>query len=151
MRKHLIGGLNIIFWTFQTILLIGVMILEDLSGKRMGVQRHVLHKESIYGSTYFTPELMRIYMGILIVLSICTLLLFTYSILKKKNNVIIKWSITTAAISLSAFTFILTTTREDFRAYHYFLMALLVVVGLHYLRLLIGIISYSSKHTKNLI
>ncbi|SNS83583.1 hypothetical protein SAMN05446037_102333 [Anaerovirgula multivorans] len=140
MKKNLASiVINTMFWLIQMAILGGVIILEDLAGKKMGVLRHVIRRENIYASTYFTPGLMRIYIGILVVLGIFSLLLSVYSIDKRKNKVIKRWSITTAVVNLGALIYIVYMNSQDLKAYHYFLIVTFAIVGIHYIRLLIGI------------
>ncbi|MCC5908855.1 MAG: hypothetical protein JJT76_00210 [Clostridiaceae bacterium] len=153
MKKNLTGiVINTLFWLVQIVILVGVIALEDVAGKKMGVLRHVTYKKSVYESTYFTPDLMRLYTWILVLLGIFALLLSVYNIVKGKNKIIKRWSMTTVAINLGGLLYIIMVDSQALRAYHYFLIVTFIIVGLHHTRLLIGIITFdNSKMKKELL
>jgi hypothetical protein len=115
----------------QFSVIIGAMVLEDFSTKRMGVARYLVYKKQEFESTYFTGALMNLYTLILVIgAAVCTFLLMI--LWKKRKGV---FSLIFAIIA-NLGVIILIQLSPQLQAYHFFLIGTFIVIIIQYIRIL---------------
>ena len=120
--------LYLLFTVIQVLLLIGSYIFNSLIPKKMGLYRHVLHKNNVFESTYPIQTLKVIFTLSLILISV----ILIYLLLKKikfnkdlKSNyiyLIVELCIVSALILLFVFL-----GSSVFKGYYYICIAILAI------------------------
>ena len=78
MMLKIIGRLT--FLILQFLVIIAAVVLEDLSTKKMGVNRFLLFRKEKYAELFLSPEQLKIH-GILFILSKVTLQAYPFFVL----------------------------------------------------------------------
>ncbi|MCB2291118.1 hypothetical protein LGK97_15410 [Clostridium sp. CS001] len=114
--------------TLQMIILIIPTVLQYLSDKKMGVKRYLIFKKMLFSREIFTPGLIFTFklMLILGVIIISILLIICY--IKKINNNLLKPAIKVTILNLIAIVVIFSKQLEVLVTYHFFLIAIFIIV-----------------------
>lgn len=114
-------------------------MLEYLSDKKMGVARYLIYKNQLFERQFFNAEQLYLYKLIVATGLVISLLVLFYSILRIQNSRI-TWSILIAVV---VNTFLLLMMFKDgiqLKAFPFFLLALVIIVAIQYLRFILQII-----------
>jgi hypothetical protein len=131
----------------QVIILIFPIVLQYLSNKKMGVKRYLVFKRSILLKEIFTPNLMFMYKLVLILGIIVGISILIYYSINKVNSALIKPSIKVTILNFIAMIFVLSKHFEELLTYHFFLIAIFVIIILQYIKFYSD--WYHSKNIKN--
>lgn len=119
---------SILFLILQFLVLIGAVILEELSDKKMGVARYLAFKKVMYAETLFTPELLKVYMVILVGGCIICLVLFIVKVRKSMERK--TRSLLLAAVYHLIGIYLLSAYQLS--AYPFFLFGIMIVIIFQY-------------------
>ena len=120
--------------TLQVFLLTIPIVLQYLSDKKMGIKRYLVFKKSIFLKGTFTPNLMFMYKLVLILGIIIGIALLIYYSIKKVNSALIKSSIKVTIMNFVAMVFVFSKHFEELLTYHFFLIAIFVIIILQYIK-----------------
>lgn len=131
--------------TLQTLILIPPIVLQYLSDKKMGVKRYLIFKKSIFPKEIFTTNLMGMYKLMLILGIIIGIALLVYYSIKKVNRALAKSAIKVIILNFIAIVFVFLKQFQGLLTYHFFLIAIFVIIILQYIK------SYSTwYHSKSI-
>lgn len=136
-----------IFYILTTILeillLIGAYMVNYFTHKKMGMLRHVVHKNYVWENKYPIETIQYISIIALIILMLLVLILY----IKRKSK--LKKIVTTMSITMVIFVlfftgFILIYSAEEIRAFYYmsFMIGLMTLIQI--IKTFIGIIWYKN-------
>lgn len=127
-----------LFQTMLTIIqflsIICVIVLEYYSSEKMGVARYLVYKKQVFETTLFTPEMLNIDTYIFLAGAIICLILL---MVKAKGSGLGKF------ISLSVATFanimgiIFLRIGTQLYAYHFFILGIMAVIVIQYIKLIV--------------
>ena len=140
------GKIKSIFYILTTILeillLIGAYMVNSFTNKKMGMSRHVIHKNYVWENQYPITNIQYTYIVALILLAIFVLVLY----IKRKNilrKIVTVMSIT-MVISVVLFTgFTLIYSTEEIRAFYYISFILGLATLIQIIKTLIGVVWYN--------
>lgn len=137
-----------IFYTIITILqvcmLIGAYMVNYFTHKKMGMLRHIVHKNYVWENTYPIETIKYTVIISLIVLMIGVLILY----LKRKTNLnkIVTVMAVVMIICVLSFTgFTLTYSAEEMRAFYYVSTILGIMTLVQIIKTFIGIIWFKKE------
>jgi len=119
--------------TLQILTLSIPIVLQYLADKKMGVKRYLVFKKMILTKEIFTPKLMFMFKFLLILGIIIGIVILISYFIKKKNGGLLKTAIKVIILNLLAICFIFSKQAEGLLAYHFFLIAIFIVIMLQYL------------------
>jgi hypothetical protein len=135
MKKKLIETVTkILISTLQVLILLPPMVLQYLSDKKMGVKRYLIFKKSILPKELFTTNLMFMYKLMLILGIIIGISLLMYYSIKKVNRTLAKSAIKVIILNFIAMVFIFSSHSQGLLTYHFFLIAIFVIIMLQYIK-----------------
>lgn len=116
-------GLYIIALFIQSISVIAVLVLQYLTGKKAGVMHHIYYRKYQYEQTFFSPENIRNYSIVVIVIAIIAAYICIKAFKKNKSN----WTKSQhMALLINILILLYIMNSSFFKAlvsYHYFIMA----------------------------
>lgn len=121
----------------QLIILIAPIALQYLSDKKMGVERYLVFKKEMFPKEIFTTDIMVMYKITLILGIIIGIALLMHYSNKKKNSILVKPAIKIIILNLLAIFYVFSKQFEGLVTYHFFLIAIFVILILQYLKVLI--------------
>ena len=137
--------IKILSSTLQVLILLPPIVLQYLSDKKMGVKRYLIFKKSIFPKEVFTTNLMFMYKLMLILGIVIGIVLLVYYSIKKTNGVLVKSAIKVILLNFIAVVFAFSEIFEGLLTYHFFLIAIFVIIILQYIK------SYSTwYYSKNI-
>lgn len=119
--------------TLQALILIIPIVLQYLSDKKMGVKRYLIFKKMIFSKEIFTPRLMFMFKLMLILGVIIGIIILISYFIKKKNSDLVKSAIRIIILNLLAIGFVFSKQFEGVLTYHFFLIAIFVIIILQYI------------------
>lgn len=130
--------IKILLTIFQILILIPSVVLQYLSDKKMGVNRYLVFKKTMFSKEIFTPDVMLMFKIMLILgMTICIVFL-AYHSLRKINNNSAKALLKLTLLNLVGIFYVFSKQFETMLAYHFFLIAIFVIIILQYLKLFLG-------------
>jgi hypothetical protein len=123
-----------IITTFQVLIVMIPIILQYLSDEKMGVKRYLIFKKMVFSKEMFITEFMFKFMLILGVIIGIGLLINYY--INKRNNAIAKYAIKVIILNLIAIVFIFSKQFEGLLTYHFFLIAIFIIIIMQYIKAL---------------
>lgn len=138
-----------IFYILTTILevlfLIGAYMVNYFTHKKMGMLRHVIHKNYVWEEKYPITNIQYSSIIALIVLMLLVLILYMKrkSILKK---IVAIMNITMVIFVLFFTGFILAYSAEEIRAFYYISFMLFVVTLIQIIKTFIGVIWFKNEN-----
>ncbi|AKN32006.1 hypothetical protein Ccar_14495 [Clostridium carboxidivorans P7] len=133
----MVNKIKIILTIMQMIVLIPGIVLEYLSDKKMGVIRYLVFKKQVYEQGIFNSSLMNMYKSILIAAFFIVIIMIIYKSIKIKSNKFIKSGLSTIIINLLCMIFIASKKAVALEAYHFFVIAIFIIVILEYLKFIL--------------
>ncbi len=130
MKNRLI---KIIVTIIQLFVLVPPIVLQYLSDKKMGVNRYLVFKKRIFAKEMFTPNLMFFYKTILILGIIMGSIAFVYYLKNTKNSILKKLLLNSTILNLIAAACVFSSGFKELLAYHFFLIAIFVVIILQWI------------------
>jgi len=118
----------------QVILLIIPIVLQYLSDKKMGVKRYLVFKKMIFSKEIFTTRLMFMIKFMLIFGVIIGIVLLIHYSIKKVNIALVKSAFKVFILNSIAICFVFSKQFEGLLAYHFFLIAIFVIIILQYIK-----------------
>ena len=139
--------IKILSSTLQVLILFPPIVLQYLSDKKMGVKRYLIFEKSIFTKEIFTTNLMYMYKLMLIFGIIIGIALLVYYSIKKVNSALVKSAIKVIILNFIALVFAFSEPFEGLLTYHFFLIAIFVIIILQYIK---GYITwYNTKNIKH--
>lgn len=126
--------IRILICTLQVFILIPPIVLQYLSDKKMGVKRYLIFKKSIFPKEIFTSDLMFMYKVMLILGIIIGIILLVYYSIKKVNRALVKLAINVIILNFIAVVLVFSKPFEGLLTYHFFLIAIFVIIILQYIK-----------------
>jgi hypothetical protein len=117
----------------QLICIIGAVGLEIYATKKMGVSRYLIYKKTVFETTLFTPFLTNLYTFLFIFGAFISIVLLVVKAGKREKVI----SLFEAAIANLAGVGLLTIKME-LAAYHFFLIAIMIVTTIQYVKIIIN-------------
>ena len=139
--------IKILSSTLQVLIFFSPIILQYLSDKKMGVKRYLIFKKSIFAKEIFTTNLMSMFKLMLILGIIIGIVLLVYYSIKKVNSALVKSAIKVIILNFIAMVFAFLEPFEGLLTYHFFLIAIFVIIILQYIKSYIT--WYNSKNIKH--
>ncbi|MEW8956741.1 hypothetical protein [Clostridium sp.] len=129
-----------ILYILQIAILIPSIVLEILSKEKMGVMRYLVYKNDVLQQGAFNSNLIRIYSGILIVISLALIIYGLRNIGKIRGYSLI---VIIGAIAFSIMTVVSfnLTYMQGMLAYHFFLISFLVITVIQYIKIIVVLIN----------
>ena len=127
-------AIKILCSALQVLIMIVPVVLQYLSDKKMGVKRYLIFKKSIFSKEVFTTNLMFMYKLMLILGIIIGIVLLIYYFIKKANSALVKSAIKVIILNFIAIVFIFLKHFEELITYHYFLIAIFIIIILEYIK-----------------
>lgn len=118
----------------QVLMLIAPIILQYLSDKKMGVKRYLIFKQGVFSKEIFTTNAMFM-LKIMLILGISIgIVILAYYSLKKINNFLVKPLLKLIIVEIVAIFCVFTKQFEELLTYHFFLIAVFVIVILQHIK-----------------
>lgn len=136
----MVNKIKIILTIMQMIVLIPGIVLEYLSDKKMGVIRYLVFKKQVYEQGIFNSSLMNMYKSLLIATFFIVIIMIIYKSIKIKSNKFIKTGLSTIIINLLCIIFIASKKALALEAYHFFVIAIFIIVILEYFKFILDFI-----------
>ncbi|AWI06421.1 hypothetical protein [Clostridium drakei] len=121
----------------QIIVLIPAIVLEYLSDKKMGVVRYLVFKRQVYEQGIFNLRLMNIYKNLLIITFFIVIIMIIYKSIKTRSNKFIMSGLITIIINIFCVIFIISKRSVALEAYHFFIIAIFIIIILQYFKLIL--------------
>ena len=122
MMLKIIGRLT--FLILQFLVIIAAVVLEDLSTKKMGVNRYLLFSKEEYAELFLSPERLKIY-GILFIVGIIVCFILFIANMKKGSSILL--AIIYQIIGL------IILSKVTLQAYPFFVLGIWIVIIFQYL------------------
>ena len=132
VNKIIINLIN----TLQVFLLTIPIVLQYLSDKKMGVNRYLVFKKMILSKDALVINLVLILKVILILGLIIGVVLLVCYFIKKSNRALVKSIIKIITLNFIGICFTFLDQFEGLLTYHFFLIAIFVIIILQYLKFL---------------
>ncbi|AKA72448.1 hypothetical protein [Clostridium scatologenes] len=136
----MVNKIKIILTIMQMIVLIPGIVLEYLSDKKMGVIRYLVFKKQVYEQGIFNSSLMNMYKSLLIATFFIVIIMIIYKSIKIRSNKFIKSGLSTIIINLLCIIFIASKKALALEAYHFFVIAIFIIVILEYFKFILDFI-----------
>lgn len=127
--KNIIGRL--IFFIVQFLVLGAAVVLENLSSKKMGVNRYLLFKKNTYGDTILTPERLKLYTVILIVGFIVCLILFMVKNKRERKSSLLFFAAIYNVVGIILLSF------QNLNAFPFFIFGIFIAITFQYIWMII--------------
>lgn len=134
--------IKILITIVQVFILIPPVVLQYLSDKKMGVKRYLVFQKEILPKEIFTDKIMIIYKFILILGIIISITLLIHYSIMRLNSSLKKSVIRIIIFNLLASFYVFSKLFDGLLAYHFFLIAIFVIIILQYIKILLH---YSSQ------
>ena len=128
MMLKIIGRLT--FLILQFIVIIAAVVLEDLSTKKMGVNRYLLFSKEEYAELFLSPERLKIY-GILFIVGIIVCFILFIVNMKKGSSILL--AIIYQIIGL------IILFKVTLQAYPFFVLGIWIVIIFQYLWIVMSV------------
>lgn len=128
MMLKIIGRLT--FLILQFIVIIAAVVLEDLSTKKMGVNRYLLFSKEEYAELFLSPERLKIY-GILFIVGIFVCFILFIVNMKKGSSILL--AIIYQIIGL------IILFKVTLQAYPFFVLGIWIVIIFQYLWIMMSV------------
>ncbi|MBB6215510.1 hypothetical protein HNQ80_001599 [Anaerosolibacter carboniphilus] len=126
-------------FTFIQIILVGaVSTIENLSHKKMGVMRHLVYRNHVFQTTWFTSELMYLYRIILIACFVIHLGSLIKN-LKYAGKTFLTSHLITLGVNLSL---VLLFFNSGLSAYYYWIITALICLVIQYFKMIMHIVAF---------
>lgn len=120
-------GLYIIALFIQSISVIAVLALQYLTNKKAGVMHHIYYRKYQYEQTFFSPNNIRIYTILVIIIAIIAAYI-CIKVFRENKNSWIKSQHIILLINILILIYIMNSSIfKALLSYHYFIMAFGVV------------------------
>lgn len=145
MKKNFwIVVLKNIITILQVLMLVPPLLLQYLSDRKMGVMRYLVFKKDVFAKEIFTLSFTFTYRNLLF-LGIIFCMIFLISSYNKRINRSFKEPIITLFLCNSICLFYASYYKfQILMAYHFFLIAFLIIIILQYVKIVIAALIYSS-------
>jgi hypothetical protein len=120
--------------TLQVLILIIPIVLQYLSDKKMGVKRYLIFKKMIFSKEIFATRLLFMFKVMIILGLIVGIVLLIHYTVKKINNALVKSLIVVIIFNLLAICFVFSEQFQGLLAYHFFLVAIFIIIILQYIK-----------------
>lgn len=127
--------IKILFTIMQILILIAPLLLQYLSDKKMGVKRYLVFKKAMFSKGIYTSDMIFALKIMLILGSIICIVLLLIYYLKKRSNTCVKPLFIVTFINIVADAFVFSKGFEKLLAYHFFLIAISVIIILQYFKI----------------
>src|SRR3954451_13351892 len=124
----IIGRLT--FLILQFLVIIAAVVLEDLSTKKMGVNRYLLFSKEEYAELFLSPERLKIY-GILFIVGIIVCFILFIVNMKKGSSILL--AIIYQIIGL------IILSKVTLLAYPFFVLGIWIVIIFQYLWIVMSV------------
>lgn len=128
--------ISVILLSIELCLILAVIVLENLSARKMGVMRSLVYRNKVLKEGFFSTEMLNIY---LLVLIFCTGTILAVSLIKlfknKSSRRLKKLSLLITLI-IAGIIFLFSSRIREFSAYYFFLIAIFINILLEFLRLI---------------
>ncbi|MEN2256462.1 hypothetical protein AAIB48_01300 [Paraclostridium benzoelyticum] len=126
----------------QIAIIVGSFIIQYLTNIKAGVMHHVYFKRYVFENGIFSNSNIKIESNILIVISLILLIFSIYVFFNKKNMKFLKIQLVIGIIvALSLYIIINSNYFISKLAYHYFIIAFALTLGIQILIILLNYIS----------
>lgn len=129
--------------TLEILLLVGAYMVNYFTHKKMGMLRHVVHKNYVWEDKY--PIQTMQYIAIIALITLMLLVLILY--MKRKvrlKKIVTTMSITMVILVLFFIGFILIYSAEEIRAFYYISVMLGLMTLIQIIKTFIGVIWYKN-------
>jgi hypothetical protein len=116
----------------QCLIILAVFLLEKFSSAKMGVARYLVYKKQVFQTTLFTPSLLNLYL-LAFTLGAVACLMFMIGKVKRGESVVPL--LVAMLANTSGVIFLLL--KVDLAAYHFFLIGIMVITVIQYIKALI--------------
>lgn len=127
----------------EVLLLIGAYMVNYFIKTRMGMMRHVVHKNYVWESTYPIETIKYVSITALVILMAIVLILY----MKRKSNLkkIVNTMVITMVVVVLSFTvFLLIFSAEKIRAFYYISAIFSLLTLIQIIKTFIGVILYKN-------
>lgn len=131
---------NYVLTVMQILALSAAIVLEYLSGKKMGVMRYLVFKRRMYELTIFTPHLAILYKILLVIGAIGCCILVIHCIYKRWGRHPMTLIVQALIMNMIGVAFSFFVNIEQLMAYYFFLIAVFIIVVLQYIKLTLKIV-----------
>ena len=129
--------IKILITIVQLFILIPPILLQYLSDKKMGVKRYLVFQKEMLPKEIFTDKIMFIYKFILILGIIISIVIVIHYSIMRLNSALKKSAITIIILNLLASFYVFSKLFDGLLAYHFFLIAIFVIIILQYIKILL--------------
>lgn len=129
--------IKVLITIVQVFILIPPLVLQYLSDKKMGVKRYLVFKRAMYPKEIFTTSLMGVYKFMLILGIIISIILLIHYSIKKVKCTFVKSLTKIIILNLLAIFCVFSKQFEGLLTYHFFLIAIFVIIILQYTKVLL--------------
>lgn len=129
--------------TIEILLLVGAYMVNYFTHKKMGMLRHVVHKNYVWEDKYPIQTIQ--YIAIIALITLMLLVLILY--MKRKvrlKKIVTTMSITMVILVLFFIGFILIYSAEEIRAFYYISVMLGLMTLIQIIKTFIGVIWYKN-------
>ncbi|CEI73047.1 Hypothetical protein FRIFI_1513 [Romboutsia hominis] len=129
--------------TLEILLLVGAYMVNYFTHKKMGMLRHVVHKNYVWEDKYPIQTIQ--YIAIIALITLMLLVLILY--MKRKvrlKKIVTTMSITMVILVLFFIGFILIYSAEEIRAFYYISVMLGLMTLIQIIKTFIGVIWYKN-------
>jgi hypothetical protein len=146
MKKRAVNKIIInLFTTLQVFLLTIPIMLQYLSDKKMGVNRYLVFKKMILSKDALVIKLVLMLKVILILGLIIGVVILACYFIKKLHIALVKSIIKIITLNLIGICFAFLDKFEGLLTYHFFLIAIFLIVILQYLKLIVNVTNITRK------
>lgn len=124
----------------QIAIIVAVFIVQDLTNKKAGVMHHIYYKKYQFENSIFSPENLQIQNIISVVIATLLLVLLVYIIKKRVSKFFKVQAIIATLLSIMLCIVISSGYFASKLAYHYFIMAFILVLIIQILVILFSYI-----------
>ena len=140
--------INRLISILQVVILIPIAVLQYLSDKKMGVMRYLVFKKSVMSKDLFTPSTMALYDAVLILGVILSVILLIYFLKRTTNKSAVKNLFEILALNIIGIVYVFSGKFEELLTYHFFLIAIFVIVSMTYLKAMICLWKARTKYDR---
>ncbi|MTI47558.1 MAG: hypothetical protein FH761_06935 [Firmicutes bacterium] len=127
-----IKGVIILLSVVQILLVVGAIVLKYFSDKSMGVARYLVYKNQVLKNSVFSSELMKIYLGLLIISMMISVVILIKKYKWNKSKIYILESIFLIVINIISILFMYN--KLEILTYYFTLIISFIVLILQYIK-----------------
>lgn len=128
--------ISVILLSIELCLILAVIVLENLSARKMGVMRSLVYRNKVLKEGFFSTEMLNIYLLVLIFCMGTILAVSLIKLFKNKSSLRLKKLSLLITLIIAGIIFLSSSRIREFSAYYFFLIAIFINILLEFLRLI---------------